>query len=86
MLEYSIPHNTVFKDVELASESDWEIFVEKMKTREGRWEANNKGKGEFNDLSFFDQTNQLQADEATQVQDAAADNDINTSQKKKKKR
>lgn len=30
-LEYSIPHNTAFKDIELASESDWEMFVDKMK-------------------------------------------------------
>ena len=30
-LEYSIPHNMAFKDIELASESNWEMFVEKMK-------------------------------------------------------
>ena len=30
-LEYSIPHNTTFKDIELASKSDWDMFVEKMK-------------------------------------------------------
>ena len=30
-LEYSIPHNTAFKDIELASKSDWDMFVEKMK-------------------------------------------------------
>ena len=30
-LEYTIPHNTAFKDIELVSESDWEMFVEKMK-------------------------------------------------------
>ena len=30
-LEYLIPHNTVFKDIELALENDWEMFVEKMK-------------------------------------------------------
>jgi len=30
-LEYSIPHNTVFKDIKLALESDWKMFVEKMK-------------------------------------------------------
>lgn len=30
-LEYLIPHNMAFKDIELASESDWEMFVEKMK-------------------------------------------------------
>ena len=30
-LEYTIPYNTAFKDIELVLESDWEMFVEKMK-------------------------------------------------------
>ena len=30
-LEYTIPHNTTFKDIKLVLESDWEMFVEKMK-------------------------------------------------------
>ena len=59
-LEYTIPHNTAFKDIELVSESDWEMFVEKMQdTVKGGWEAHKQGKGQSVYILFFDKTDQL---------------------------
>jgi hypothetical protein len=53
-LEYTIPHNTTFKDIKLVSESDWEMFVEKMKdTAKGGGKLTIKEKvNQFNSCSL----------------------------------